>query len=118
VRTRDLFDGCYVCVIPYEDAWTVRLVDESSRPVKSAAYRTMEGALHTVQQWLVLLDDDTQILDEDPSMLAEVADVLREAILSMAIGEQASLPGALTALLERDRLRSWFNRQMDLPDAL
>jgi biopolymer transport protein ExbB/TolQ len=59
------------------------------------------------------VDDDTEISDQDPAMQDEVASLLREAIVTTAAGEQVDLPHAIAALIGRERLRGWFQSQMD-----
>jgi hypothetical protein len=76
---------------------------------------SIEDTAGVVRQWLMVVDDDTEILDQDPAMQEEVASLLREAIISTAAGEQSDLPHAVAALIERERLRGWFQNQMDDP---
>lgn len=113
MRIRDLFDGCYVTAVPIENYWTVQLTDASGRILSSRVCLSIEDSASAVQQWLTVVDDDTEVLDQNPAMQEEVASLLREAIVSMAAGEQSDLPHALAALIERERLRGWFQGQMD-----
>jgi hypothetical protein len=113
MRIRDLFDGCFVTALPIESYWTVQLTDSSGRILSSRVCHSIEDTVSAVQQWLTVVDDDTEILDQEPAMQEEVTSLLREAIVSMAAGEQSDLPHALAALIERERLRGWFQSQMD-----
>jgi hypothetical protein len=113
MRIRDLFDGCYVTARPIETYWTVQLIDSSGRILSSRVCLSLGDTVSSVQQWLTVVDDDTEISDQDPEMQEEVASLLREAIVSTAAGEQADLPHAVAALIERERLRGWFQGQMN-----
>jgi hypothetical protein len=113
MRIRDLFDGCYVTALPIEHCWTVQLIDSSGRILSSRVCLTIEDTISSVQQWLTVVDDDTEISDQDPAMQEEVASLLREAIVTTAAGEQADFPHAVAALIERERLRGWFQSQME-----
>jgi hypothetical protein len=113
MRIRDLFGGCYVTALPIEHYWTVRLIDSSGRILSSRICLSIEDTVSSVQQWLTVVDDDTEISDQDPAMQDEVASLLREAIVTTAAGEQVDLPHAIAALIGRERLRGWFQSQMD-----
>jgi hypothetical protein len=113
MKIRDLFDGCYVTVLPVENYWTVQLRDGSERILSSRVCLSIEDTSSAVQQWLTIVADDTAILDQDPAIQEEVASLLREAIVSTAAGEQSDIPHALAALIEREHLRGWFQTQMD-----
>jgi hypothetical protein len=113
MRIRDLFAGCYVIALPVENYWTVQLTDSSGRILSSRICLSIEDTGSAVQQWLTVVGDETEIYDQDPALQDEVAALLREAIVSTAAGEQADVSHALVALLERERLRGWFQSQMD-----
>jgi hypothetical protein len=112
MKIRDLFDGCYVAAQPVENYWTVQLIDSSARILSSRVCLSIEDAAGAVQQWLAVIDDDTEILDQDPAIQEEVVSLLREAIITTAAGKQSDLPHALAALIERERLRGWFEGQL------
>lgn len=113
MNIRDLFGGCHVTVLPIENYWTVRLADGSARILSSRDCLSIEETVNVMQQWLTIINDDTEILDQDPEMQEEVAALLREAIITTAAGEESDLPHTVAALIERERLRNWFQSQMD-----
>lgn len=117
MRIRDLFAGCSITTTSVENYWTVQLADSSGRVLSSRICLSILDAVRAVQQWLTVIADETEILDQDPAMQDEVVALLREAIVSTAAGEQDDVPHALAALIEREHLRGWFQRQMDDPSA-
>jgi hypothetical protein len=115
MKILDLFDGCYVTAQPVESYWAVQLTDSSGRILSSKVCLSVADAAGAVQQWLTVIDDDTEILEQNPAMQEEVVSLLREAIITTAAGEQSDLPHAVAALIERERLRDWFEGQMGDP---
>ncbi len=68
----------------------------------------MPEAIDAVREWALLLTDETEI-SSDPAALRVL---MRQSLARYALDEDAVLPASMGDLKARDRLRTWFEREM------
>jgi hypothetical protein len=111
MKTRDLFAGCSVVIAPHDDVWLVSLTTDGLKSVMMRTYRELLDALEAAHEWLLMLSDETEIRI-DGEAHKRIARLIREALARHALGEDMAQPTTLEAVMERDTVRSWFEREM------
>ena len=71
-------------------------------------YQELLDAMEAAHEWLLMLSDDAEISED----AAGAADFMREALARLAIGEEAPMPRQVDELVVRDKLRTWFEREI------
>jgi hypothetical protein len=69
VKTKDLFTGCSVTIMPHDDVWLVALYADDRTLVSMKTYGKLPDALEAVHEWMLMLSDETEI---HPSIEAAV----------------------------------------------
>jgi hypothetical protein len=111
VKTKDLFAGCFVTIMPHDDVWLVALHTDDQKTVSMKTYGELPDAMEAVHEWMLMLSDETEIrVNEDA--VKEAAELVREALARMALGEEVEMPKELDEVVLRDELRTWFEREM------
>jgi hypothetical protein len=112
MKTCELFAGCSITIMPHHDLWLVALSRNTRETVCMRTDRELPDALDLVHEWTLLLTDETDVrVDQDARREAEA--LLRETVARLAIGADIHPPmKQLDRLIERDKLRRWFEREM------
>lgn len=109
MKTKDLFAGCSVCLMPHDEVWLVSLTTDDERTVTMRTYQDLPDALDAVQEWALMLTDETEI---EPDAGAAQS-IIRETLARLALGEAMNLPASIRETVQRDELRTWFEREME-----
>ena len=111
MKTRDLFAGCSVLITPHDDIWLISLTTDDLKSVMMRTYHDLPDALEAAHEWLLMLSDETEIR-VDVEAHKRVARLMQEALARHALGEEMVPPTKLDEVMERDTLRSWFEREI------
>jgi hypothetical protein len=111
VKTTDLFAGCSVTITPHDDVWLVSLNTEDEHMVAMRTYHELSDALEAVNLWTLMLSDQTEI-NTDHEAHRRRADLMRETLARLVLGQETKLPEKLQKVVEQDELRTWFEREM------
>jgi hypothetical protein len=111
MKTRELFAGCHARIEPRTDLWLVSLRGDDDVIVAMHAYHGLADGLEALHEWMLMLVDETELRPEIARNV-ELRQMIREALARSALGERATLPETMRALLTRDRLQAWFEREM------
>jgi hypothetical protein len=111
MKTRDLFAGCSVTITPHDDVWLVSLTTDDVTSLNMRMYHNLPDAVEAAHEWLLMLSDETEIRI-DVEAHKRVARLMQEALARHALGEEIVQPKMLEEVVERDTLRSWFEREM------
>ena len=115
-RIRDLFVGYTVSLAAVEEGWVVRLITPDGVTASERAYGDLNGAMDAVHEWALVLGDEEEVeisAEDALNAAAELERRLREAQVHEMLGESGAVDDALADIHERERLRTWFERQMD-----
>ena len=111
MKITDLFASYSVTITPHDDVWLVSLNTDEDHMGTKRTYRDLPDAMDAAHEWLLMLSDETEIrIDVEAQKL--VARLVHEALARDALGEGARPPTMLEEVVERDTLRSWFEREM------
>jgi hypothetical protein len=108
MKTRDLFAGCSVTIEPYDEVWLVSLNTDDLSQVVLNTYLELPDALESVHEWMLMLTDYTEIT-LDPELANSM---LRESLARLSLREEVRLPKTVDETRLRDKLRTWFEREM------
>jgi hypothetical protein len=111
VKTKDLFAGCFVTIMPHDDVWLVALHTDDQKTVSMKTYGELPDAMEAVHEWMLMLSDEMEVRVDD-NAVKEAADLVRESLARMALGEEIKMPKELDEVILRDELRTWFERAM------
>jgi hypothetical protein len=111
VKTRDLFAGCSVLITRHDEVWLVSLTADEMTSVNMRMYHNLPDAVEAAHEWLLMLSDETEIRT-DAETHKWVARLMQETLARYALGEEMLQPTMLEEVMERDTLRSWFEREM------
>ncbi len=106
MKSKDLFAGCSVTVMPHDDVWGVSLNTLDLHMVVMRSYMDLPAALEVVHQWMQLLEDETEVAGED--VTSGTLDNLRETLARHAAGEDVRPPEQVN----EDEMLTWFEREM------
>jgi hypothetical protein len=108
MKTRDLFTGCSVTIEPHDDVWVVSLHTDDLSQVVLNTYLELPDALESVHEWMLMLTDETQITPDT----ALANSMLRETLARLSLREEVRPPKTVGETRLRDRMRTWFEREM------
>jgi hypothetical protein len=108
VKTKDLFAGFSVTISPHDDVWLVSLHKDEQRTVTTRTYQELPVAVEAMHEWLLMLSDETEIIQDPAGADSE----LREALARAALGEEVRMSETIDHAQVRDEMRTWFEREM------
>jgi hypothetical protein len=115
-RIRDLFAGYAVSLAVVQDVWAVRLMTPDGVTASERLYGDLSGALDAVHEWALVLGDEEEVeisAEDALNAAAELDRRLRETQVHEVLGEGGPADDESADSEERERLRSWFERQME-----
>jgi hypothetical protein len=111
VKTKDLFAGCFVTIAPDTDGWLVTLRKNNHETIALKRNGGLSEAIDAVRDWTLLLSDEAD-LGADDNALKGSAELARETLARMAVGEEAPPAVEPAEAVLRDELPAWFEREM------
>jgi len=55
VKTKDLFAGCSVTIMPHDDVWLVSLNTDDQHTITMLTYQELPDAMEAAHEWLLML---------------------------------------------------------------
>lgn len=109
MKTRDLFAGCHAAIAPHDDVWLVPLVTDDGHMVTMQTYQELPDAFEAILEWALMLSDETEINSD----AAATRDLILETLARLELGETVRPPESIDEVVQRDELRTWFEREME-----
>jgi len=108
---QDLFAGCFVTVALDTGAWLVTIRKNNHETIALKRCGALSEAIEALRNWALLLSDEAD-LGADENALKGSAELARERLAWMAVGEEAPLAVEPEEAMLRNELRAWFEREM------
>lgn len=99
--------GCSVLITPQDDVWLVSLITDALSTVTMRTYHELPEAVDAAYEW-TMLSDETEIT---PDAFGAVP-ILMETLAHNALREEMAVPANIDEVMERAKLRTWFEREM------
>jgi hypothetical protein len=113
MKIRDLFRSQRIQVYPDGNGWVVALLDPDRGAQSVRTYGTLPEALEAIGDWMRVMTDEREI-EDDPVIRDRLFDLLHNAMIRYEAGEDPNeVPEDDEKVIEYERLKAWFERQMD-----
>jgi len=113
MKVRDVFVGYRVFTYPVNEGWVVGLSHHNRGEMRLQAFSNVDDALVAIRMWTEILTDDREILEDDPMIADELRALIEEATIRYEVGEDGDASEDDEAFVANQRLREWFERQME-----